>query len=401
MPRVALSESMVKDFHPLFYEPGTQLETLPYFLNLETPTHQGDQLTTKRNDCALTRLGSLQSDQNVNDVGFPIREISSKTVGASSDHEQSLDAYMYEGTEDKGPSLTGKFPCFACPFYRNDAMRHIDCFSLRMVRIRDVKQHLRRRHAEPSHYCPTCYQKFKTEMDKSRHISDQSAGKCSPAEGGLDFVTLHAQDLLKSKVSRRATASEQWYTVWDTIFKPKPKPRPDRPSMGTFAEETISLLRTLWRHEGDQIISRSLATRQLSTRNVVYFKGIVHSVMEESFDMFGMRLKSLQSMGGSTSPSRQEKPYDVHRRHNASYDRDEQVFVTTAASSNQGGFESVVDNCLREIERNISWDWISENPIAELHFTPDHGAFTSDVEIMGGITRTKDFSESDFPGEKS
>ncbi|KAK1501459.1 hypothetical protein CABS01_16977 [Colletotrichum abscissum] len=281
---------------------------------------------------------------------------------------------MNEGTEDKGSSLTGESPCLACPFYRNDAIRHTDCFSLRMVRIRDVKQHLRRRHSEPSHYCPTCYQKFKTEMDKSRHISDKSAGRCFPTDGGLDFVSLHAQGLLKSKASGKATASEQWYTVWDTIFKPKP--RPNRPYMGTFAEEAISLLRILWRHEGDQIVSRSLATRQLSTRSVIYFKDIVHSVMEKSFDMFGMRLKLLQSIGVPASPSRQEKPCDAHQQHDASNDRDEQSFVTTTVPLDQGGFESVVDDCLHEIEGNISWDWISEHHVAELHFTPDHGAFT-------------------------
>ncbi|KAI3532646.1 hypothetical protein CABS02_13791 [Colletotrichum abscissum] len=280
---------------------------------------------------------------------------------------------MNEGAEDKGPSLTGKYSYFACPFYRNDAIRHIDCFSLRMVRIRDVKQHLRRRHAEPSHYCTTCYQKFKTEMDKSRHISDQSAGRCFPTDGGLDFVSLHAQGLLKAKARRKATASGQWYTVWDTIFKPKP--RPDRPYMGTFAEEAISLLRILWRLEGHQIVSRSLATRQLSTRNVVYFKDIVHSVMEGSFGMSGMRLQSLQSIGVSTCPSRQEQPYDAHQRHDASYDRDEQGFVTTTVPLDQGGFESDVDGHFLETEENISWNWVSENPVAELHFTPDHGAF--------------------------
>ncbi|KAK7433455.1 hypothetical protein Landi51_13918 [Colletotrichum acutatum] len=127
MPQIALSEFMMQDSRPLFCEPGIQLETLPYFLNLETPTNQGDKLTTKRNDCALTRLGSLQSDQSmtpsstilsgsgseVNNIGFPIREISSKNVGASSDHKQSLDKHVNEGTEDKGSSLTGESPYFA------------------------------------------------------------------------------------------------------------------------------------------------------------------------------------------------------------------------------------------------------------------------------------------------
>ncbi|KAK1502267.1 hypothetical protein CABS01_16960 [Colletotrichum abscissum] len=65
MPQIALSEFMMKDSHSLFCEPVTRLETSSYFLNLKTPTNQGDQLTTKHNDCAFTRFGSLQSDQSM------------------------------------------------------------------------------------------------------------------------------------------------------------------------------------------------------------------------------------------------------------------------------------------------------------------------------------------------
>ncbi|KAF4436522.1 hypothetical protein FACUT_6380 [Fusarium acutatum] len=51
---------------------------------------------------------------------------------------------------------------FACPYFRLDPVRHIECLSRKLYRIQDVKQHLSRRHY--------------MERDKSSNASDNTRG---------------------------------------------------------------------------------------------------------------------------------------------------------------------------------------------------------------------------------
>ncbi|KAK1674213.1 hypothetical protein BDP55DRAFT_190563 [Colletotrichum godetiae] len=120
-----------------------------------------------------------------------------------------LEVRTNELAEDDEANVKFQSRYFACPFYRNNAARHTACLGLKMLRIRDVKQHLQRRHSEPLYYCTTCYKRFTTVSEKSQHMQDQSIIPCFPTDGEFDFVPPHAKDLLKSKVSRKDKAEEQ------------------------------------------------------------------------------------------------------------------------------------------------------------------------------------------------
>lgn len=50
-------------------------------------------------------------------------------------------------------------PTLACPFYKRNQVRHSNCLHFRLKRIKDVKQHLLRKHKQP-YYCPICGLEF-------------------------------------------------------------------------------------------------------------------------------------------------------------------------------------------------------------------------------------------------
>ncbi|CAI4217554.1 unnamed protein product [Parascedosporium putredinis] len=45
---------------------------------------------------------------------------------------------------------------FACPFYRHDPFKYTSCLSYSLRRIKDVKQHIYRKHGPPLYYCAPC-----------------------------------------------------------------------------------------------------------------------------------------------------------------------------------------------------------------------------------------------------
>jgi len=55
---------------------------------------------------------------------------------------------------------------FACPFLKKDPVAHKHCCIFVLSRIRDVKQHLRRRHQMPI-YCPRCNRTFRTRTTET------------------------------------------------------------------------------------------------------------------------------------------------------------------------------------------------------------------------------------------
>ncbi|KAK1507559.1 hypothetical protein CTAM01_02671 [Colletotrichum tamarilloi] len=248
--------------------------------------------------------------------------------------------YMNESADDDDVTIKGITGNFACPFYRNNAVRHMACLNLRMVRIRDVKQHLQRRHSEPRHYCPHCYKRFETYLEQSQHVQNQSIIGCSTKDKEFDFVPPHAKDLLKLKVSRKDTAEEQWYTVWDKIFEPKP--RPEHPYMGTVIEEVTIMLQEFWQREGDQIVSRFMETRQVKFQDDVCLKETLHGLMNASYKMFGKQFRPSQPMERSISSSSNEQQGDPEDQEpGALYDEDSEDFITTMASLDQKGFDSL------------------------------------------------------------
>ncbi|KIM99693.1 hypothetical protein OIDMADRAFT_181109 [Oidiodendron maius Zn] len=183
-----------------------------------------------------------------------------------------------DGDEEIGSDdnyyITSKLPAhtgddctrgYACPFFKRDPVRYMDCLTRKLTRIRDVKQHIERRHTQPRFSCPVCYGNFSSAQDRDDHIRSRCCVPRSPiAIDSLDGVSRETLKLLKSRVSR-TLAREQWYGVWDTIFSGVT--RPESPYLDSTIEEIIGIIRNLWEREAVQILSNFPKRKQIQSRD--------------------------------------------------------------------------------------------------------------------------------------
>jgi len=115
---------------------------------------------------------------------------------------------------------------FACPFWKKHPRAYRDCFSYKLSRIKDVKQHLARQHT-PIH-CERCLRVFPDRHSKSMHL--ESDEPCTRGlHGDLDGINNEQREDLQKKSKRGQTEDEQWYVVWNILFANTP--RPDSPYM--------------------------------------------------------------------------------------------------------------------------------------------------------------------------
>ncbi|KAM0354340.1 hypothetical protein ACHAPU_001384 [Fusarium lateritium] len=145
---------------------------------------------------------------------------------------------------------------FACPYFRKCPAQHLECVNLKMPRISDVKQHLKRRHTTPFQ-CSKCCKEFSSSELLQDHVRLVVCPNVS--EGNLESVSPEAQKLLKARFERGLSSTKQWHKIWEILFGPTiiaPRPQLD----GVFKEVT-EILRGTWKDEGRQIISDFVQTR--------------------------------------------------------------------------------------------------------------------------------------------
>lgn len=147
---------------------------------------------------------------------------------------------------------------FACPYYRKYPERHLDCINLRMIRISDVKQHLKRRHTF-KHICTRCFEGFCSSKEYEEHVLQQS---CPIVEcNNNDSVSPDAQEALKYRVDRSSSSKVQWHEMSKILFGKlglSLNPYQD----GVFKEIT-GIIRGIWKNEGQNIISSLNDTRNV------------------------------------------------------------------------------------------------------------------------------------------
>lgn len=127
----------------------------------------------------------------------------------------------------------------ACPFSKLDGNRYHGCLKFELRRVKDVKQHISRKHSTPEFYCPRCWHTFPDRVRRDEHVRVASC-EMKPAPP-FEGISDQQREQLKRTVNRGATTVQQWYDVWDILF-----PGKDRPSsiyLGNFMEETLGYIR--------------------------------------------------------------------------------------------------------------------------------------------------------------
>lgn len=141
----------------------------------------------------------------------------------------------------------------ACPYHKRNPLKYRDCQRFEFKRIKDVKQHVQRRHAQPEFFCPRCFSIFDTEESRDGHM--RAEARCQVQRGGgerFDGISKSQKKELVQNVSRGKSVEEQWYSMWDIIFPGAARPASVFPSEGL--EWLMPALRRVWKDRRDEII---------------------------------------------------------------------------------------------------------------------------------------------------
>jgi hypothetical protein len=144
----------------------------------------------------------------------------------------------------------------ACPMYKYDKTRHRGCSRLQLTRVRDVKQHLVRRHRMPI-YCPICKQSFSDEKSRDVHTNELA---CKEPPGGVSItgITEEQREALSRRVNRSLDEAGQWNSIWDILFPGRP--RPGSPYVANKMEEAIDRILTCWQDQHPALIEELKTT---------------------------------------------------------------------------------------------------------------------------------------------
>jgi len=143
----------------------------------------------------------------------------------------------------------------ACPFIRLDPRKYQACLHFSLSRIKDVKQHIYRRHKKPDRYCARCHEVFDTTERRDDHLRDVQCDVLpDPKHEG---ITDKQKKELGRCDSRGRPVETQWYEIWSVLFPGVAKPQRQSVYLGTALEESTSLLRSFWEDEGAKILSRA------------------------------------------------------------------------------------------------------------------------------------------------
>ena len=134
---------------------------------------------------------------------------------------------------------TEKAP-FACPFYMHQPGLHEDCRHYVLKRIKDVRQHIARKHKDGS--------------QPNWESSDQTQLKVSPQQ--WDWITQQAAD----PSNKTKSPKEQWISIWEILFPETLPPSSVSLSNETPPDEaqTLRRLRKFWLSKCDDIIKNTM-----------------------------------------------------------------------------------------------------------------------------------------------
>ncbi|CEI60266.1 unnamed protein product [Fusarium venenatum] len=178
----------------------------------------------------------------------------------TSEHDENAGEVNEDGDHRMGgdDADNRRGQTFACPYYRIDPERFLECINLRMPRISDVKQHLKRRHTA-RYYCLRCSKGFSSQKVYEDHIRQANCSRVSAAN--LECVSPAAQEAIKVRFERSLSSKDQWNKIWEVLFG-KRNPTVN-PYLDNIFKEVTGIIRGVWKKEGDQIISSSIKGREL------------------------------------------------------------------------------------------------------------------------------------------
>ncbi|KAI1632581.1 hypothetical protein F4809DRAFT_626881 [Biscogniauxia mediterranea] len=221
---------------------------------------------------------------------FPTPNSSALNSGAKRKlDERDCNEYNDDGTSMKiskqAKSEDSRQQALACPYWKRDPEKYRSCYRLTHKHIRNVKQHLNRRHT-PSFYCARCFQVFDDSQRYEAH--NLNAMPCFRSPGSqLEGITIEQSRNLSKKFNRWHTEEKQWFAIWDILFPGVKKPCSAYVDSG-FSEDMSSFYEHL-ANRGPNILMDelnssgiwSLSEDQRDVRGRHIVEGVIHLIHEQ------------------------------------------------------------------------------------------------------------------------
>ncbi|KAK8092769.1 hypothetical protein PG999_014356 [Apiospora kogelbergensis] len=184
---------------------------------------------------------------------------------------------------------------FACPFFKLDAHKHRACANFVLRRVRDVKQHLNRKHHTPKFYCARCYDIFGNAKERDEHTRGV---KCEYRENPhFEGITELQREQLMNTKERKSSPEEQWFTIWDILFPNDRRPR--SVSRHSPQEEAVARLRDVWNTRHPELLAE---VEQADMKLVIgHNDSTIHFLMDKLFDLLDAESSSPPQSGRKSS----------------------------------------------------------------------------------------------------
>ncbi|KAK2610059.1 hypothetical protein N8I77_003516 [Diaporthe amygdali] len=221
---------------------------------------------------------STKKEANSSTNSQPVTQSRKRSAGKAFSSEQVEDDGVRARQKGKTDADSGDKTRrqLACPFQKLDSHKHHECLKYALHRIKDVKQHVYRRHKQPDYYCARCFEIFKTAETRDEHARRRSCDNLDTP--GFEGISDEQRSKLNKSSSRGLDTQGQWFEMWDIIFPGKE--RPSSAWVGSYMEEMVPLLRSLWRNKSSSILAKALSKEKANTLDSGILDGVVGAIFD-------------------------------------------------------------------------------------------------------------------------
>ncbi len=213
-----------------------------------------DEAMRDSNDHQARSSGTPELLSTIQSVWLPQRRRTDSSVGGNESKKQIMMLPRRSDTVPLVRRRNGPSPHhhsdnqegsirLACPYYKHDPRKYRDCRRYTLRRVKDIKQHIQRKHRGPDFYCPRCFSSFPNAAHRDRHMGEATAAGtkgtpicCAREAPQLEGTSEKQRKELKQYVSRGKPVQDQWYDMWNIIFPGKTRPNSihvENPAMGS------------------------------------------------------------------------------------------------------------------------------------------------------------------------
>jgi hypothetical protein len=131
------------------------------------------------------------------------------------------------------------------------------CSRLHLLRIRDVKQHLNRRHYHTGH-CAVCGFELEDAQRRDDHLRNNSTCRPPPGRAAVEGVTESQRMALARRSNRALDEQSQWFSIWKILFPDAPCPSSPYLPVSTRLGDVLNVFNDYWEAHRETLVAEAV-----------------------------------------------------------------------------------------------------------------------------------------------